>query len=111
MAKRDPCVSDCSLVFVYAGAIFIALFFTFLLRVATLTALLRSTDESIKSTGFGVNYVAIRLLGKLPRFLLLEVCGAPCKPSRPSRRTLSRLPWPTGTPWLVPRLGPSRPSH
>ncbi|XP_077520469.1 solute carrier organic anion transporter family member 4A1-like [Amblyomma americanum] len=66
MAKRDPCVSDCSLVFVYAGAIFVALFFTFLLIVPALTALLRSIDEDIKSTGIGVNYVAIRLLGTIP---------------------------------------------
>ncbi|XP_077520031.1 solute carrier organic anion transporter family member 4A1-like [Amblyomma americanum] len=66
MAKRDPCSPDCNLVLVYAGAIFIALFFTFLLIVPALTALLRSIDEDVKSTGIGVNYVAIRLLGTIP---------------------------------------------
>ncbi|KAK8777365.1 hypothetical protein V5799_029290 [Amblyomma americanum] len=65
MAKRDPCSPDCNLVLVYAGAIFIALFFTFLLIVPALTALLRSIDEDVKSTGIGVNYVAIRLLGMM----------------------------------------------
>ncbi|XP_072142802.1 solute carrier organic anion transporter family member 4A1-like [Dermacentor andersoni] len=62
MARRDPCATDCRLILVYAVAIFIALFFTFLLIVPALTALLRSLDEDIKSTGIGVNYVAIRLL-------------------------------------------------
>ncbi|EEC01246.1 hypothetical protein IscW_ISCW000597 [Ixodes scapularis] len=63
MAKRDPCVADCGLIFVYAAAIFIALFFTFLLIVPALTAMLRSLEEDIKSTGIGINYVFIRLLG------------------------------------------------
>ncbi|KAH7960403.1 hypothetical protein HPB49_019177 [Dermacentor silvarum] len=66
MAKRDPCTTDCRLILVYAIAIFVALFFTFLLIVPALTALLRSLDEDIKSTGIGVNYVAIRLLGTIP---------------------------------------------
>ncbi|KAH6932351.1 hypothetical protein HPB50_004880 [Hyalomma asiaticum] len=66
MARRDPCAADCGLITVYAVAIFIALFFTFLLIVPALTALLRSLDEDIKSTGIGVNYVAIRLLGTIP---------------------------------------------
>ncbi|KAG0418877.1 hypothetical protein HPB47_004529 [Ixodes persulcatus] len=66
MAKRDPCVADCSLIFVYAAAIFIALFFTFLLIVPALTAMLRSLEEDIKSTGIGINYVFIRLLGTIP---------------------------------------------
>ncbi|KAH8039261.1 hypothetical protein HPB51_005507 [Rhipicephalus microplus] len=63
MARRDPCAADCGLIVVYASAIFIALFFTFLLIVPALTALLGALDEDIKSTGIGVNYVAIRLLG------------------------------------------------
>ncbi|XP_040358198.1 solute carrier organic anion transporter family member 4A1-like [Ixodes scapularis] len=62
MAKRDPCIADCGLIFVYAAAIFIALFFTFLLIVPALTAMLRSLEEDIKSTGIGINYVFIRLL-------------------------------------------------
>ncbi|XP_054934387.1 solute carrier organic anion transporter family member 4A1-like [Dermacentor andersoni] len=66
MARRDPCTAKCRLIFVYAVAIFVALFFTFLLIVPALTALLRSLDEDIKSTGIGVNYVAIRLLGTIP---------------------------------------------
>ncbi|KAM7292870.1 solute carrier organic anion transporter family member 4A1-like [Ixodes scapularis] len=66
MAKRDPCVADCGLIFVYAAAIFIALFFTFLLIVPALTAMLRSLEEDIKSTGIGINYVFIRLLGTIP---------------------------------------------
>ncbi|XP_075743934.1 solute carrier organic anion transporter family member 4A1-like [Rhipicephalus microplus] len=66
MARRDPCAADCGLIVVYAGAIFIALFFTFLLIVPALTALLGALDEDIKSTGIGVNYVAIRLLGTIP---------------------------------------------
>ncbi|CAN7948940.1 unnamed protein product, partial [Ixodes hexagonus] len=63
MAKRDPCMTNCGLIYVYAGAIFIALFFTFLLIVPAMTAMLRSLDEDLKSTGIGVNYVFIRLLG------------------------------------------------
>ncbi|KAH7960969.1 hypothetical protein HPB49_025482 [Dermacentor silvarum] len=66
MARRDPCTTDCRLIVVYAIAMFVALFFTFLLIVPALTALLRSLDEDIKSTGIGVNYVAIRLLGTIP---------------------------------------------
>ncbi|KAH7957132.1 hypothetical protein HPB52_015650 [Rhipicephalus sanguineus] len=66
MARRDPCAADCGLIVVYAAAIFIALFFTFLLIVPALTALLRALDEDIKSTGIGVNYVAIRILGTIP---------------------------------------------
>ncbi|XP_049525064.1 solute carrier organic anion transporter family member 4A1 [Dermacentor silvarum] len=66
MAQRDPCDADCGLVFIYAAAIFVALFFTFLLVVPALTALLRSLDEDIKATGIGVNYVLIRLLGTIP---------------------------------------------
>lgn len=63
MAKRDPCMTDCGLIVVFAGAMFIALFFTFLLIVPALTTMLRTLDEDLKSTGIGVNYVAIRLLG------------------------------------------------
>ncbi|KAH9374185.1 hypothetical protein HPB48_002368 [Haemaphysalis longicornis] len=63
MAKRDLCAADCGLVAVYAAAMFVALFFTFLLIVPALTALLRSLDEDIKSTGIGLNYVAIRIFG------------------------------------------------
>nr|XP_037270307.1 solute carrier organic anion transporter family member 4A1-like [Rhipicephalus microplus] len=66
MARRDPCTADCGLIVVYAAAVFVALFFTFLLIVPALTALLRALDEDIKSTGIGVNYVAIRLLGTIP---------------------------------------------
>ncbi|KAH8023839.1 hypothetical protein HPB51_018058 [Rhipicephalus microplus] len=66
MGKRDPCDADCGLVFVYAGAIFIALFFTFLLVVPALTAMLRSLEEDIKSTGIGVNYVLMRIFGTIP---------------------------------------------
>ncbi|KAL1484173.1 hypothetical protein MTO96_011525 [Rhipicephalus appendiculatus] len=66
MARRDPCAADCGLIVVYAAAIFVALFFTFLLIVPALTALLRTLDEDIKSTGIGVNYVAIRILGTIP---------------------------------------------
>ncbi|KAL1440380.1 hypothetical protein MTO96_009425 [Rhipicephalus appendiculatus] len=66
MARRDPCRADCGLIVVYAAAIFVALFFTFLLIVPALTALLRALDEDIKSTGIGVNYVAIRILGTIP---------------------------------------------
>ncbi|XP_077560542.1 solute carrier organic anion transporter family member 4C1-like [Haemaphysalis longicornis] len=66
MAQRDPCVTDCGLVVVYAAAMFVALFFTFLLIVPALTAMLRSLDEDIKSTGIGVNYVAVRLFGTIP---------------------------------------------
>ncbi|XP_077560543.1 solute carrier organic anion transporter family member 4A1-like [Haemaphysalis longicornis] len=66
MAKRDLCAADCGLVAVYAAAMFVALFFTFLLIVPALTALLRSLDEDIKSTGIGLNYVAIRIFGTIP---------------------------------------------
>ncbi|XP_077534372.1 solute carrier organic anion transporter family member 4A1-like [Haemaphysalis longicornis] len=66
MAKRDPCASECGLIPLYGLAMFVALFFTFLLIVPALTALLRSLDEDIKSTGIGLNYVAIRLLGTIP---------------------------------------------
>ncbi|KAL1424678.1 hypothetical protein MTO96_019968 [Rhipicephalus appendiculatus] len=66
MAKRDPCDADCGLVFIYAGGIFISLFFTFLLVVPALTAMLRSLEEDIKSTGIGVNYVLMRIFGTIP---------------------------------------------
>ncbi|KAH6930107.1 hypothetical protein HPB50_009622 [Hyalomma asiaticum] len=66
MAKREPCDADCGLVFIYAGAIFVALFFTFLLVVPALTAMLRSLEEDIKSTGIGVNYVLMRMFGTIP---------------------------------------------
>ncbi|XP_064481005.1 solute carrier organic anion transporter family member 4A1-like isoform X1 [Ornithodoros turicata] len=65
-AIRDPCASHCSLVIIFCISIFIALFCTFLLIVPALTAMLRTLDEDLKSTGIGVNYVAIRLFGTIP---------------------------------------------
>lgn len=64
-AEREKCASDCYLLPVFLAIMFFCMFFTFVIVTPSLQVTLRCVAESQRSFALGVQWIFMRVLGKI----------------------------------------------
>ncbi|OQR66395.1 solute carrier organic anion transporter family member 4A1-like [Tropilaelaps mercedesae] len=77
---KRPCEpQSCSVLYIFCVAMFVYLFFIFLVATPSLLAMMKSVPEDSKTLALGINYVSLRLFGTIPGPLLFgKVVDASC---------------------------------
>lgn len=75
-----PCEpKPCSVLYIFCVAMFIYLFFIFLVATPSLLSMMKSVPEDSKTLALGINYVSLRLFGTIPGPLLFgKVVDSSC---------------------------------
>ncbi|XP_003745915.1 solute carrier organic anion transporter family member 4A1-like [Galendromus occidentalis] len=79
-ALKRPCEpKSCSVLYIFCIAVFVYLFFIFLVATPSLLAMMKSVPEDSKTLALGINYVSLRLFGTIPGPLLFgKVVDSSC---------------------------------